>query len=59
MMLFPNGILDFNRIRRELSFNEDPPTLYSIMESIVNYDKIYRYFVDGYSKAINEYLATL
>ena len=39
MMLFPNGFIDFNRIRKELSFNQDPPTLYSIMESIVNYDK--------------------
>lgn len=37
--MFPNGIFSFNKIRKELSFNMDPPTLYSIMESIVNYDK--------------------
>lgn len=38
-MIFPNGFCDFRRLRKELSMNDDPPTLYSFMESIVNYDK--------------------
>lgn len=39
MMLFPNGFYPFNKLRKELSMFDLPPTLYSFMESIVNYDK--------------------